>query len=215
MSAEDVFYLVEEGGAALRGLIVDVERGAKLLDELALLARELGRRQHTHVIIQIAFAAAVRVSQTLAAKAKDRAALRTFRDFQFFLGAEPRNLQLRAKRGLRHADGNGAVQIGAAAFEERMFLHLEDDIQIAAGTPVRSSFALALHAQARSSVDARGNAQLDGFFALHAALAAALCAALLDDLTRALASGARAGNGEESLLIGELAAATAGLASHD
>src|SRR4029077_14850527 len=65
------------------------------------------------------------------------------------------------------------------------------------------------------SVHARRNAQLDGAFALEAALPAAIGAPLTNNLTRALACGASACNGEESLLIGKLTAATAGLTRRD
>ncbi len=79
----------------------------------------------------------------------------------------------------------------------------------------RAGFAFALDAQARSGIHAGWNTQVDGSFLLDASLPAALGAALLDDLARALAGGASAGDGEKSLLIGELAAPGASLARDD
>src|SRR5260370_5353219 len=78
---EDVFYFVEERGVAVRGLVVHFQRGIELFHDLALLARQLGGRQHPHMIIKIAAAAAVRVGQSLALDAEYGAALRAFRNF--------------------------------------------------------------------------------------------------------------------------------------
>src|SRR5207245_2791380 len=68
------------------------------------------------------------------------------------------------------------------------------------------------NAQPRSGVHSRRNAQLNCFFAFEASLASALRAALLHNLSRALACGACARDGEKSLLVRQLTAATAGLA---
>ena len=96
-----------------------------------------------------------------------------------------------------------------------MLFDFEDDVEIACRTVVRAGLAFAGDAQARSGVDSRRNAELDGLLAFEAALSAAFRATLADDLSRALASGAGSRNGEESLLVGQLAAAGAGLASND
>src|SRR5271163_1509535 len=93
-----------------------------------------------------------------------------------------------------------------------MFFDVEDDVEIACRAAVGARLAFTGDAQSRARVDAGGNAELDGFFALDAALAAAFGAALANNLARALAGGAGARDGEETLLIGELAAAAAGLA---
>src|SRR5580700_2288094 len=96
-----------------------------------------------------------------------------------------------------------------------MFFDFEDDIEIASRTVVRAGLAFAGHAQTRSRINSGRNPQLDGLLAFEAALPAAFRAALAHDLSRALASGAGSRNGEESLLIGQLSPASAGLASND
>src|SRR5580700_473845 len=93
-----------------------------------------------------------------------------------------------------------------------MFLDLQDHVEIARRSAVRSGFAFASDAQARAGVHAGRNAQLDGFFALHTALTVAIGAPLTNNLSRALACRARARDGKETLLIGQLAAAAASLA---
>src|ERR1700730_6037534 len=95
-----------------------------------------------------------------------------------------------------------------------MLLYIEDDVQIAGRTAIRAGFPFPLDTETCSGVYAGRTAQLDRSFLLDAALAAALRAALLDNLTGTLAGGAGARNREESLLIGELPAACTSLTSH-
>src|SRR6266851_5336796 len=56
--AENVFHLIEDRGVAVRGLVFHFHCGAELLDQFALVARELCWRQHTNVVVQIALVAA-------------------------------------------------------------------------------------------------------------------------------------------------------------
>src|SRR5260221_2459773 len=93
-----------------------------------------------------------------------------------------------------------------------MFFYFQDDVQIACRSAVRAGLAFPCHAQPRSRVYSRWNPQIDGAFTLQAALAVAIRAALADDLPRSLARRARAGDGEESLLVPKLAAPAASLA---
>src|SRR5712691_1204403 len=210
--AEDVFHLIEERGVAVRGLVFHFQGGAELLDQFALVARQLCWRQHTHVIVQIAFAAPARIGQSPALDAKNGAALRAFGNLQFFFPVQSRHRQLRTESSLRDAQGDGAIQIRAAAFEKRMFLNFEHDVQIARRPAVRPGLAFAGDTQPRSGIDARRNPQLNGLFAFEASLPAALRATLAHNLTRALARRACSRDGEESLLICQLTAAGARLA---
>src|SRR5437660_7191089 len=92
-----------------------------------------------------------------------------------------------------------------------MLFHFQHDIQIAGWPTVRPGFAFPRDAQARSGVHARRNPQLDGLFALEAPLASALRATLFNNLSRALPRRAGGRDGEETLLIAQFPAATAGL----
>src|SRR5260370_14145388 len=93
-----------------------------------------------------------------------------------------------------------------------MLIDVQNDVQISVGAAIRAGLAFALHAQARAGVHTGGNAQFDGSFLFDATLTAALRAAFLDDLSRALAGGAGTRNREKSLLIPALAASPARLA---
>src|SRR5690242_1084064 len=90
--AEDVFHFVEDGGVAVGRLVFHFESGAELLDQFALIACELGWRQHADVIIQITFAAAARIGQSPAFDAKHGAALRAFWNFQLLFPVQTRHL---------------------------------------------------------------------------------------------------------------------------
>src|SRR5260370_18001798 len=93
-----------------------------------------------------------------------------------------------------------------------MLLDFEHNVQIAGWPAVRPGLSFAGDAQPRSGIYAGRNTQLNGFFALKASLPAALLAAFFHNLTRALTRWARSRDGEKSLLIGKLAAASASLA---
>src|SRR5208282_3974320 len=151
--AEDVFHFVEDGGIAVGGLVFDFQSGAELFEELALLARELRGREDTDMIVEIAFAAATRVGETFALDAEDGAALGGFGNFEFFFAVEAGDLQLGAQGSLRDAERDGAVKIGAAAFEKGMFFDVEDNVEIARRAIVRGGLAFAGHAQTRTGID--------------------------------------------------------------
>src|SRR6266403_2972773 len=209
---EDVFYLIEDRGVAVRGLIIYLHCGTKLLDQFPLVTRELRWRHHTHVVVQIAFATPARIGQSLAFDAKHGAALRAFGNLQFFFRVQSRHLQFRTESRLGDAQGNRAIQVRAAPFEERMFFDFQHNVQIARRPAIRPGLAFAAATQPRSRVHARRNPQLNGLFALEASLSAALQAPLLHNLSRALARWTRARDGKKSLLIGQLPAASARLA---
>src|SRR6266481_5050057 len=93
-----------------------------------------------------------------------------------------------------------------------MLFDIEHNVQIARRSTVGPGFAFAGNAKPRSGIHTRRNTQLNGFLAFEASLPAAFRATLLHDLPRSLTRWARARDGEKSLLIGKLAAASASLA---
>src|SRR5215472_15007709 len=96
-----------------------------------------------------------------------------------------------------------------------MFFHFEHHIKVARRPAVGSGFAFPGDPHASAGIHAGRNAQLDGFLALDAPLAVAIRAALFHDLPFAPAGRARAGDAEETLLVGQLATATASLTGND
>ncbi len=85
--AEDVFYFVEEAGGALGGLVLNLHGLPELVEQLALLAGELGREHHTNIHVEVA-AASVRVGQPLALDAENLPRLSSFGDLQVVLALE-------------------------------------------------------------------------------------------------------------------------------
>src|ERR1700694_2964345 len=209
---EDVFHLIEDRGVTVRGLVVHLHCGAKLLNQFPLVPRKFRWRHHTHVIVQIAFATAARIGQSLAFDAKYGAALGAFGNLQLLFPVQSRHLQFRTESRLCDAQGNRAIQVRAAPFEERMFFDFEHNVQIAPWPAIRPGLAFAGDTQPCPGIHARWNPQLNGLFALEASLTAALHAPLLHNLSRTLARWTRARDGKKSLLIGQLPAAGARLA---
>src|SRR5262249_21634612 len=129
-------------------------------------------------------------------------------NLEFLVIIQPRYGKLDAKRSLRNAYRNRAVQIRPTPLEEQMLFDFKHHIKVAVETPIQSRLALTGNTKTRPHIHAKRNAQFDGFLALHAPLPTAFGAALLDDLSRALTNRAIAADLKKTLLIVELATAT-------
>src|SRR6185437_9314422 len=196
---------------AFDGGVFDFGDAGELVEERALLFGEFGWDDDAHVDVEVAFAA-VRIGQALPFAAEKSAGLRAFGNGERVFAIDGGHFDFRAESSLRDADGDVAIEVGAAAFEERMLFDFEEDVEVAGDAAVGSGFAFAGDAQAHAAIHARGNGNFDGVGAFDAALSAAIGAGFLDDLSRAVAIGASARDGEESLLIVHLAAPFAGFA---
>ena len=119
------------------------------------------------------------------------------------------NPDLAAERERREVERHLAVEVVAVALEERMVLHVDDDVEVARRTARASGFAFAGQTQPLAGGDAGRNAHRELALLLHAAGALAGRARLRDDRSGAAALTARARDGEEALLIAKLAAALA------
>src|SRR5207248_8517082 len=133
-----------------------------------------------------------------------RSALRALGNFQALFAVQSGHRQICTKRRLRDAHGNCAIKVSATALKKRMLFDIEDYVQIAARSAIHAGFAFSRHAQTSAGIHARWNPQIDCLVAFDAALSAAIRAALLDNLSRALARRASPRDREESLLIGKL-----------
>ena len=185
------------------------QRRRQLFEQLLLLLRQLLRRVDLDRDEQVAVAAAADVGHALAAHAERRAALRACRNRERLVAVERRDLDLAAERERREVQRHLAVQVVAVALEERVLLHVDDDVEIAGRAAARAGFAFAAEAQALAGGDAGGDADGELLLLLHASRAAARRARLGDDRAGAAALAARARDGEEALLIAKLPAALA------
>src|SRR5205807_3185291 len=159
--------------------------------------------------VQIAAAGAVQDGHALTAQAELRAILRALGNFEFLRLLDRRYLEFAAQRGLRHVDGNGAVQIVFLALEKRVWLHLQKYIKIACRSAMRARLAFARQTEAVAIVHPGGYVHLQLPLRLPVALAAAFAARVADNLPRAAAGSAGAPDGKEALLVENLSAAMA------
>src|ERR1041385_5666346 len=130
----------------------------ELLEHLALLFRQLLRRHDLHGDEQVATAAAGDdVGHAAAAKAEGRAALRALGNLERLLTLERWDGDVAAERHRRIVHRNLAEQIVAIAVEERVLLHVDDDVEVAGRTAAGTRLAFAAQAQALAAGDAGGN----------------------------------------------------------
>src|SRR5207342_1451385 len=97
----------------------------------------------------------------------------------------------------------------AVAPEEFVFLHVDDDVEVAGGRAARAPFAFALKPQLLAGGDAGRNLHGNLPLLRHLARAPARLARLGDRASGSTALRARAGHGEEPLLESHLSLAPA------
>src|SRR5206468_4135532 len=93
--------------------------------------------------------------------------------------------------------------------EEGMVLHMHDDVQVARRTAIGADFTLPAHAQALAGGNTRRDPDGEFALSLNASATAARGARLGNRLAGAATVAARAGDGEEPLLVAHLAASVA------
>ncbi len=106
-------------------------------------------------------------------------------------------------------DRHLAIEVVFLAMEERVLLDVDDDVEIARRAAGGAVLALAVEAQPLAGGDAGGNLDRELALAADAAGAAAGLARLGDRLAGAAAVRARPRDGEEALLVAQLAGAAA------
>src|SRR4249919_213131 len=207
----EAFYAIEEG-ARLRRMppgAVAHEGRLELLQQLALFVRQVDRRFHEHLAVQVARRAAAHRTHAAIAHAEHLATLRFGGHAQFDLAAQRRNADRVAQRRLRDAHRYFAMQVVAVALEDLVRAHAHFDEQIARRRARRAGFAFALQAHAIAVVHAGGDLHREDFLLLQAALPHARLARVLDDLAAPGAMRARLLHLEDAALHAHLAAAMA------
>src|SRR5216684_552247 len=112
-----------------------------------------------------------------------------------------RDADLGAKGRLRIRDRDHAVQIVPFALKERMLLHMQNNIEVARGTAMKTAFAESREADASAIFDSGRNFRVNRSLAQNPAFAFALGTWIGDYTACTLASGTSAGNTEEALLV--------------
>src|SRR4249919_11154 len=207
----EAFYAIEEG-ARLRRMppgAVAHEGRFELLQQLALFVRQVDRRFHEHLAVQVARRAAAHRTHAAIAHAEHLATLRFGGHAQFDLAAQRRNADRVAQRRLRDAHRYFAMQVVAVALEDLVRAHAHFDEQVARRRARRAGFAFALQAHTIAVVHAGGDLHREDFLFLQAALPHARLARVLDDLAAPGAMRARLLHLEDAALHAHLAAAVA------
>ena len=158
---------------------------------------------------QVAVPAAGDVGQALVPDLQHGAARRAVRDVQRVLAVERRHLHRSAEGERRERHAQLAVEVVVVALEERVVGDDDDDVEIAGRPALDAVLAFAGQAQALAGGDAGRDLHLEVALLGRAAVAAARLARLGDDAAGAAAVAARLGDGEEALLVADLADAAA------
>jgi hypothetical protein len=104
------------------------------------------------------------------------------------------------------------MEVVAFAREERMILHVKDNIEVARRPAKLADLSRSREADAGSVLDPGGNLGVNGPLAQDSAFALALGAGIGNHRAGALACRAGTSDAEETLLIADLSAAIAGTA---
>ena len=123
---EHVFHLAEDG-VALR-FVLHLRDALKFLQEFALALGQFGRRLHSDLDEQIAFAVPVQDGDAFSAQLENGSRLRAFGNFQHLLAFESWHFNFRANSGLGKRNRNYAVDIVPVTLKEGMFFDVEHKV---------------------------------------------------------------------------------------
>ena len=204
---EDVFDLL--GGAALQGMIFHPHPGVQHFEHSSLLPREPGGSDHINRYIQIPLPSPVHAGHSRASQAKRRSVLSSLRDSELLVALKRGNSNLRAESRLSNGDGNGVIKVRALTVKIGMLTDSQNHIKIAVRSPPLARFTFPTHTQTRPLLNACRDLEAQNFFVPNPTLPRASRASLTYHLTHSTALRAGARNGEEALLMSNLASPTA------
>src|SRR5258705_2686720 len=152
----------------------------QLLEQLALLPRQLGRRPDVDADMEVAMAALAEARQALGAQAVRDTGLGAGLDLQHRLAERRGHLPLRAQRGLCEGDAEVVDEVVAVTLEARVFLDLEHRDEIAARPVARTGDALPSQREVVVIGDAGGYVDLNRLLGFYAPVATTTVAPGLD-----------------------------------
>src|SRR5215469_8554320 len=127
--SENILHFAEQ--RAQYGLVVHGREDIQFLQQFFLTLVQLGWNLHTNFDVEIALAVSIENRHALVANAEGCAGLCPLGNLEAVLAFHRRNADFCAHRRLRHRDRHHTMQIIAFAYEERMLLHVQHNIQIA------------------------------------------------------------------------------------
>src|SRR5436190_11656999 len=185
------------------------KRPAELFERGALFLAELLRCHRLHGKEEIAAASARHIRHAFAPEPENAARLRTFRHLERLRPVERRHVDAAAKRQGREVQGHLAREIVPFAAEERVWRDLDEHVEIARRSVLRSSLTLTADAEPLAVGDTSRNLDRELPLFGRASLTLARGARFRDGTARALAAGARPRDGKKSLLESLLSSALA------
>src|ERR1700722_1715747 len=203
-SGEIVFHFVQQ--ALLVRLVLFGKRLAKLFEQFALLPRQLAGNFYIHLHEQIATAAALQARHAEVLQTDTRSGLDALRNFHLLQPIESQQIELCSQHRLRHINGHHAQQIVALALKNGMFLHLDDDIQVARRAAIEARLSLVRQLEMSARIHARWDGHLELTLGAHLTLPTALGAGPPHNLAAPSTLSTSAADLQEALLVNHFAA---------
>src|SRR5215471_9112911 len=207
-SAKNILDLLEErllGAVAVGVHDFGRHRLRQFLEEAALFLRQFLRDGDARNHVQVAMSAAGDVRHALAAQLEPRTGRSARRHLDHVLAIHERYAHVAAEREGRKRNRHLAVKVVPLAVEERVLLHVDDDVEVAGRAASRTVLSLAVETKALPGRDSRRDLRGEFALAAHAPGATARLTGTRDDLARAAARRTGTRDGEEPLLKTKLA----------
>src|SRR5687767_6020392 len=185
-SAECRAELLEE--AAVRPVVAVVLGALEVLQETALLVREVARDGDVHEHAVVAAAAALQHRHAPPAQHADLAGLRARLELELGVAVEGVDGHRGAERGLRHGEVDGGHDVVAVTHEARVAPHVDLHVDVARPPAEGACVALAREADPLAVVDPSGDVDVQLTLLGHPPGACAVRARGLDDLAGASAT---------------------------
>src|SRR5438067_13540992 len=163
---------------------------AQLTERLPLFLRQVRRDDDSHIDDLVATPTRTQVRDPAPMDAKQLAILGTRRDLDSFRPVHRGNLDGVAQRSLRHAERQVVDDIGAIALQNRVWLDLDHDVQVAGRATTWTDLTLAREPDLGARVHASRGVDPNFLLTGTVAGAAADAAGSLDHLSLTIAAGA-------------------------
>jgi len=180
-----------------------------LPQQFFLLFAEVGGDGDDRLDNLVAPPEAADVGNSLSLQPEGLAGLRAPGNFQLLRARERWCLDRGAQGRLDEGDGDAAMNVVADASEEFMVVHVDEDVQIAAGGAISAGFPLAAQPQPGAGIHTGRDLDLDALPDGFPARTPTGMAGLRNHLPVPVALGARAADAEEPAGLHDLAAAAA------
>src|SRR2546425_1463548 len=194
LEPDDVLELVEK---ALLDLLRFAADATQLAQRLLLLLGQIGGNHDPHKDQLVTATPGTHMRDATTVDSDRLAILRPGRNLDVLGTVDRWDFHRVAQGGLRHTQGQLVDDVGPVAFQHRVRLDLDDDVQVTRGASAGTDLAFTREADLRTTVDPGRDVDPHFLFAGTAAAATAGPAGLLDDLALAVAT--RAGRDIDDL----------------